>query len=126
MAEIARFPAWRRGWNIGFRTAHIGVTSVLFGGHVFGIAAQQLLPWLYLTILTGGVLTILEAWPSWRWCFQARGVMPIAKVLVMCLVPWLWNYRIAILIAVIVLGSVGSHMPRRFRHYSFLDRRVVE
>jgi len=27
---------------------------------------------------------------------------------------------------VIVLGSVGSHMPRRFRHYSFLDRRVVE
>jgi len=126
MAEAARSLAWRRSWNIAFRTAHIGVTSVLFGGHVFGITAQRLLPWLYLTILTGAVLVILEAWPSWRWCFQGRGVMPIAKVLAMCLVPWLWDYRIAILLAVIVIGSVGSHMPRRFRHYSFVDRRVME
>jgi hypothetical protein len=126
MAETAQSSGWRRGWNIGFRTAHIGITSVLFGGHVFGIAAQRLLPWLYLTILTGAVLMVLEAWPNWRWCFQGQGVMPIAKVLVMCLVPWLWSYRAAILIVVIVLGSVGSHMPRRYRHYSFLDRRVVE
>lgn len=122
MTNIARS---LRGWNIAFRTAHIGVTSVLFGGHVFGVAAERLLPWLYLTILTGAVLVIIEAYPSWRWCLEGRGVMPITKVLVMCLVPWLWSYRVSILIAVIVIGSVGSHMPRRFRYYSLLDGRVV-
>lgn len=126
MTNAARSSPWLRGWNIAFRTAHIGVTGVLFGGHVFGMAAERLLPWLYLTILTGAVLVIIEAYPSWRWCYQGRGVMPIAKVLAMCLIPWLWNYCVPILIAIIVIGSVGSHMPRRFRYYSFLDGRVVD
>jgi hypothetical protein len=44
----------------------------------------------------------------------------------LCLIPWLWQYRVPILVAVIVIASVGSHMPRRFRHYSLLHRRVVE
>jgi hypothetical protein len=126
MAGIPRRAGLRRCWDIAFRTAHIGVTGVLFGGHVFGMGAERLLPWLYLTILTGAVLVIIEAYPSWRWCYQGRGAMPIAKVLVMCLVPWLWNYRVPILIAVIVIGSVGSHMPRRFRYYSFLNGRVAD
>jgi hypothetical protein len=118
MAETARPTPWRRCWNIGFRTAHIGVTSVLFGGHVFGITAQRLLPWLYMTIATGAVLVVIEAYPNWRWCLEGRGAMPIAKVLLMCLVPWFWDYRVPILIAVVVIGSVGSHMPRRLRYRS--------
>ena len=28
-------------------------------------------------------------------------------------------------IAVIVIASIGSHMPRRYRYYSILDRRPV-
>jgi len=117
--------SYRRAWNIALRTAHIGVTGALFGGHVFGIAAERLLPWLYLTILTGALLVIIEAYPSWRWCYQGRAVMVLNKVLLMCLVHWLWNYSVPILIAVIVIGSVGSHMPRRFRYYSLVDRRVL-
>jgi multidrug efflux pump subunit AcrB len=39
------------------------------------------------------------------------------------------NVRDAILVgsllAVIVLASVGSHMPARFRYYSVVDRRVL-
>jgi hypothetical protein len=114
-----------RAWNIAFRTAHIGFTGVLFGGHVFGREAGTLLPWLYLTIFTGGVLVFLEAFPSWRWCCQGRAVMVVTKLCLVCLVPWLWSYRVPILTLVIVLGSVGSHMPRRFRYYSVIERRVV-
>ena len=115
-----------RAWNIAFRTAHIGVVGVLFGGHVFEIPKPQLLLWLWLSIATGAALIAIEAFPHARWCYQGRGVLTLAKLLLLCLVPWLWAYRVAILTLVIVLGSVGSHMPRRFRYYSFVDRRVIE
>jgi hypothetical protein len=42
-----------------------------------------------------------------------------------CAVPLAWDYRLPILLAVIVIGSVGSHMPGRYRHYSVLYRRVI-
>jgi len=108
------------------RTSHIGVIGVLFGGHVFGIGRERLLSWLYLTVITGAVLLVIEAYPSWRWCYQCRGALVITKVLLLCFVPWLWDYRVPVLIAVIVIGSVGSHMPQRFRYYSLVDRRVVD
>jgi hypothetical protein len=107
------------------RTAHIAVTSVLFGGHVFAVEAPRLLPWLYLVVLTGGLLLAVEAFRDWRWCYQARGLMVIAKVILTALAGWIWPHSVAFMIAVIAIGSVGSHMPRRFRHYSLLDHRVT-
>ena len=115
-----------RALNIGFRTVHLGVGGVLIGGHVFDIAPERLLVWLYLTIVTGAVLVVLEARPRWRWLHENRGVMTIAKLLLLLLIPWLWPYRAWLLAAVIVLASVGSHMPARFRYYSLLYRCMPE
>ncbi len=39
--------------------------------------------------------------------------------------PLAWDYRLPILLAVIVLGSVGSHMPARFRYYSVIRREAT-
>ena len=115
-----------RAWNIAFRTMHIGVTGVLFGGHVFDISERRLLSWLYLSILTGLCLLIIEAYPTCRWFYQGRGVMVFCKLLLLCVIPWLWDYRVPILIVVIVIASVGSHMPARFRYYSLWHRRVLD
>lgn len=113
---------------MALRTAHIGVTSVLFGGHVFDIPRNELLLWLYLTIATGGILAAIEAYPRWRWFYQGRGVAVIGKLLLLCfvLIPWVWDYRVPILVAVIVIASVGSHMPARYRYYSFVHGRVLD
>ena len=121
---------WRipyaRGWNIAWRTAHIGVSGVLVGGHVFDLARESLLPWLYATSLTGVVLVFLEAFPRVAWFHQGRGLMVMAKLTLLLAIPWLWSYRVALLAAVIILASVGSHMPARFRYYSVLYRRVLD
>jgi len=115
-----------RSWNVALRTAHIAVAGALFGGHVFGVSAERLIWWLYPTLVTGAVLSVLEAYPTVSWCHEARGLCVIAKIVLLCCIPWLWEYRALILVVVITIGSVGSHMPRRFRHYSFLYRRVME
>jgi hypothetical protein len=51
--------------------------------------------------------------------------MVLAKLSLLCLVPFAWEYRVPILLVVLVLGSVGSHMPSRFRYYSFVHRRML-
>ena len=107
--------------NIAARTAHIGVTSVLVGGHVFNVPRPQLLPWLYATILTGVVLVFLEAFPRWRWWHEGRAAMVLVKLGLMALIPWCWDQRVWLLAAIIVLASVGSHMPARFRYYSWIE-----
>jgi hypothetical protein len=124
--EDSRRLPYGRAWNIAFRTAHIGVTGALVGGHVFDVPAGRLHPWLYATIFTGAALTLIEAFPHGRWLYQGRGLFVLAKLLLLLLIPWLWDYRVAILTVVIVLASVGSHMPARFRYYSVVHGRVLD
>jgi hypothetical protein len=98
----------------------------LVGGHVFDVPAARLLPWLYAAVATGAVLVLLEAFPRVRWCYQGRGVLVWLKLILLCLIPWLWAYRVPILFVVIVIASVGSHMPARFRYYSVIHGRVLD
>ena len=117
---------YARAWNIAFRTAHIGVSSVLVGGHVFDVPRDRLLPWLYATIITGLVLVLIEAFPRLVWFCQGRGLFVIAKLILLGLIPWMWAYRVPILFVVVIIASVGAHMPGRFRYYSVIHRRVLE
>ena len=102
------------------------MTGTLFGGHVFGIEAERLLIWLCLSIFTGVGLVVIEAYPSCRWFYQGRGVFVLCKLLLLTTIPLLWKYRVLILSAVIIIASVGSHMPGRFRYYSLLHRKVLD
>jgi len=115
-----------RAWNIALRTAHIGVTGMLVGGHFFGIVAGRLLPLLILAILTGSALGIAELYPNWRGIFEVRSLVIASKLFLLCLIPLLWEYRVIILFLVLVMASAGSHMPRRYRHYSLLERQNVK
>ena len=124
-SEPRRVLPHARAWNIAWRTMHIGVSGIVLGGHVFGVDRERILIWLYLTILTGAILTIIEAYPSFRWFSQGRGVCTLSKLALLCLAAWLWEYRVAILATVVVIASVGSHMPARYRYYCLVHRRVV-
>jgi hypothetical protein len=112
-----------RACNISARTAHIAAMGALFGGHVFSIAEERLLPWLYASLITGAALAVVEIIPERGWWSQGSGVMSMAKVLLLLSMPWLWDYRVPLLAGVILLGSVGSHMPHRFRHFPLFGGR---
>jgi hypothetical protein len=117
-----------RNWNIALRTAHIAAMGVLLGGHAFDRPPEQLLPILWLTIGTGVGLGLLEAGPKLLWFHQGRGLMTLAKLVLLCAVPFLWGHwriRLAVLLAVVAIASVGSHMPARLRYYSVVYRQVI-
>jgi len=125
---VLRLLANARTWNIAVRTAHIAAMGVLLGGHAFDLPPERLLAAFWATIGTGAALVALEAGPSTVWLHQGRGLMTLAKLGLLCAVPFLWHrwgWRLAVLLGVVALGSIGSHAPARFRYYSVLRREVI-
>jgi hypothetical protein len=124
--EQMRFLPGARAWSITFRTLHLAAFGVLLGGHAFAVDAEKLLPSLWLTILSGIGLIALEVYTQGLyWLFLGKGIMVLVKLGLLLAVPFFWESRVLLLLLVVGIASVGSHMPARFRHYSFLHGRVM-
>ena len=115
-----------RALNIAFRTVHLGAMGLLLGGHAFGAAPGRLLLALWVTVGTGVGLGALESGGHVSWLHEVRGVMTLMKVVLLLFILLAWDLRLPILMTVVAVGSVGSHMPKRYRHYSLLHRRVLD
>ena len=124
--EQIRFLPGARGWSIAFRTLHLAAFGLVLGGHAFSVDAEKLLAYLWLTILSGLGLIALEVYAEGLyWLFLGKGITVLVKLGLLLIVPIFWEQRLALLLLVVGIASVGSHMPARFRHYSFLHRRVI-
>jgi hypothetical protein len=99
--------------------------GVLLGGHAFDVIPERLEVVLWLTIGTGLALAAVEFGGRLLWFHQGRGLMTMAKVALVLLVPLAWDFRLAILLLVVVIGSIGSHMPGRYRYFSVVYRQVM-
>lgn len=119
-------PAWSRHMDVILRTAHVAVTSVVFGGAVFAVPAQRLFSWYYLTIATGIGLIASEVYHSYHWPYQGRGAMVLIHVGVLGLIHIRPDLATPVLAIALVFGMVGSHMPKRFRYWSFVHKRIIE
>lgn len=107
------------------RTAHLIAFGTLYGGHIYGITPDRLLPALLATVGSGAALMGLEMYRMPLWIVQMRGVATLAKIALIVAVPALWSFRIPLLTAAIVIGGVASHMPGKYRYYSIVHGRVI-
>jgi len=114
-----------RWWNIAARTIHLAATGMLLGAHVFGVPADRLYLLLWTAIATGGVMIAIEVYPSAHWAHQVCAIFVYAKLALLCAIPFMWDDRVPMLLAVLALASIGSHAPRKVRHYSVWYRRVM-
>lgn len=121
-ATILRRP---RFWNVLARTLHLAAFGLLLGGSVYDVDPARMTPALIATIVTGTLLVVLELGQDARWPFLGKGLCVLTKLVLLLLVPVVPGARVPLLVVVVVVAGVGSHMPREFRHYSVLDRRVV-
>ncbi|OGS08738.1 MAG: hypothetical protein A2270_04080 [Elusimicrobia bacterium RIFOXYA12_FULL_51_18] len=112
-----------RPLRIALRTVHILGFSVLFGGHWFNLPREALLPWLYWTIFSGAGITALEIYAGFDWFLQLAGVMVLGKLVILSLIPLFWEQRLTLLSFVMIIGSVGSHMPGSLRHFRLFPLR---
>jgi hypothetical protein len=99
--------------------------AVLYGGHVYGVSGERLLPALAATLATGGALVALEVFRVPVWLVQLRGIATLAKLALVGSVAVLWDLRILLLTLALAIGVVAAHMPGRWRYHSVLHGRVV-
>jgi len=119
-------PIWTRFLDIALRTAHVLVISVLFGGAVFRVPLDQLVPLQRLAVITGLALIVSEIFHRPHWPTQIRGVMVFIHAGLLGLVILRPDLAVAWLLTALVFGMVGSHLPKRIRHWSYVLRRAEE
>ena len=114
-----------RAIDIPLRTAHVAAMALVVGGS-FAAAGAPHRPWLAIAAVTGVALLVSEASHSRHWVYQGRGLIALAHVAVLGAISvWPGATRPA-LVTALVVGSVGSHLPRSVRKWSLRHRRVME
>jgi len=111
---------------VAFRAAHLGAMSMLVGGRFFAVPAPSLRLWQLLTAVTGVALLLTEVSHSRHWIYQARGVTTVAHVGVLGLKHVAPALAVAGTVAALLIGAVGSHLPRSLRKWSFRHGRVLD
>jgi hypothetical protein len=107
------------------RTIHLISVGALYGGHVFGVEKERLLPAFVAVLASGFVFVLFEVLRSPIWLVQLRGVATYLKLALLMSVEVFWEQRVLILTAVLAIGTVVSHMPGRYRYYSLLHGREM-
>jgi len=117
-------PGWSRTLDILLRTGHIGTAGILLGAAVFQAPVSAVHHYGWLVIATGLGLVVTELHHSLRWPHEGRGLLALSHMLPVALVHLSSTYLVELLWAALVLGAIGSHMPRAFRHWSLIYGKV--
>ena len=112
-----------RAVGIALRTAHLGAMAVLAGGAWCGVTAGELGGAVLVTALTGLALLASEASHSRHWVYQGRGLLVLAHVGAFGLASAIGPPAV---MGALVIGAVGSHLPKALRAWSLRHRAVVD
>jgi hypothetical protein len=115
-----------RAVQIAARTVHIAAMGLLLGGVAYAVPQQELALPIGLTIASGLVLLGVDLWKGGAYLAQGNGVAVLVKLGLLGLGQFMPGARLEWYLAATVVASVGSHMPRSWRHWSFVHRRVLE
>ncbi len=117
---------WARPVQVLARTLHIAAMGVLLGGVAFGVGVERLWWPIALTIASGVLLFAIDLAKSAVCLYQGSGVAVLLKLALLVAGQVFADSRIWWYLAATVVASIGSHMPGSWRHYSFIDRRVLD
>lgn len=106
--------------GISARTAHLLATSVYVGACVMDQPEGRRRPWRRLSVLTGVALLVTEARHSRDWPRQGRGLSTLAHIGVLAPAHLTPAAGTSAPLAALVIGSVGSHLPKSIRTWTVI------
>jgi len=109
--------------GIALRTFHLGAMALLVGGAWYGAPEAALRGALTAVVLSGAGLVVSEASHSRHWIYQGRGLLVLAHLAAVGLAR---SCGPGALLAAVVIGAVGSHLPKPLRAWSLRHRAVVD
>ncbi len=100
--------------------------AIVLGGVAWGVPEERMGHAVVLTFASGVLLLAIDLAKSCVFLYLGAGVAAILKFALVGLGYHLPGSRLAFYLAATVVGSVGSHMSGAWRHWSFLDRKVMK
>ncbi|HYN40936.1 MAG TPA: hypothetical protein VE129_04100 [Thermoanaerobaculia bacterium] len=111
---------------MALRTIHIASMALVLGGIAWSVPDEKLHLSIVLTVASGVLLLAIDLAKSCVFLYQGAGVAALVKLALLGLGQLLPGLRLAFYLAATVVGSVGSHMSGAWRHWSFLDGKVLK
>ena len=108
--------AHRRTVKIAARAIHGACAGVYAGALVFGVDADLRLPWAIAAVTTGLFLLAVDLHETCAILLQVRGLVVLFKIAVLIALPWLGPVTVAAILVLMVVASVSSHAPSRWRY----------
>jgi len=112
--------------KVAARTVHIVAMALVLGGVAYAAPVAALALPLALTVASGLLLLGLDLWKSGTWLTQGGGVAVLLKLALLALGQSFPAARFECYLAATSIASIGAHMPKSWRHWSFLHRRVLD
>ena len=118
------FP-WARPVQLVLRSLHIAAMALVVGGLPFGGDFQQLRRAILLTVVTGLLLFAIDLAKDAAFLLQGSGVALFLKLGLLGMGLLQPAARLPWYLAATLVASIGSHMPGAWRHFSFLNWKVM-
>ncbi len=115
-----------RAVQVAARTVHVVAMGLVLGGVAYSVPEPALTSAIALTIASGLLLLGVDLWKSGAYLYQGNGVAVLLKLALLGLGALFPAARLEFYLAATAVASIGSHMPKSWRHWSFLHRRVIE
>lgn len=109
--------------NVVCRSVHLVAVSIVLGATVWGVGNERLGLAILSALVSGLALLALEAGNGDRWLTEGRALAVAIKLALLAMLPWVPSHRAALLVIVMLVASVGSHMPSGLRHACVVARR---
>lgn len=124
MSGERRLP-WARPVQVGLRTVHIVFMGLLLGGLAWGAEPGRLRVSLAATAASGILLLALDLARGSTSLAQGSGLAVLLKLALLGLGALSPAHRLAWYLAATGVASVGAHMGSSWRHFSFLEGKVI-
>jgi len=115
----------QRWVNILLRTAHLVGIAGVAGGALFQLPIELWLNYLYITVLSGCTMVIIEIWTNGIWLIQLRGLATLLKLAILSLALSA-DLQAYMIFSAIILSGIFSHAPGKVRYYSIFHGKVIE
>jgi hypothetical protein len=109
-------PQWAHQLAILMRAAHQVGAAVFLAAFLLEGTPRPPVPFVWLAVSSGGLLTLLEWWRHRQLFRELAGGITVLKVLLLGAAYHGFFFPAVSVLLTFVAASVGSHAPKRVRH----------
>lgn len=107
-----------RWLDVAMRTLHLVGVCGVGGGILLAVPHEHWMFYLQLTLVSGLALLLLEIAKNKFLMIELRGVAIVLKLVLLGAMYLFPEQGSILLVAIVVISSMGSHAPKKFRHFS--------